>query len=410
MANKAVQKKQQTAVVPIVSPEIIEGLVAIEDRCKDLVKLDSQIEKMFATSQIVQELQATFDQPGVMAAFMDLQNSPLGFKTDAKSGYAPNIVRDALVSCFMLGIAPINNQMNIISGQCYVAKEGFKYKLKNDPKVIDKGLEGFRLDDFKFVRLSPETGTMVVGLVVHWSQSGEDFSHPLPEIHVIHAMPKGNFRGGSLDQAFGKAERKAYSWLYAKITGDRIPDGDADETQAGGVGEYNVEGSVIDDQGEDFPAEEATLAYIGLLLGNPVLTQKFRDGVAQRWGTGTVSEAVAQKRTASLINTIRQHGGKVPPFTEANREEEISVDNTEQAAEPKTGNGPKPGGMQEKAALIKQIHTKGTAIYGGKKGWDAERPKLIGLVSSGKTSTTKLDVDELKTLLEVLKTKEREQQ
>ena len=49
----------------------------------------------------------------------------------------------------------------------------------------------------------------------------------------------------------------------------------------------------------------------------------------------------------------------------------------------------------------------GMPLYGGKDDWDTERPKLIGLINSKKSSTTQLNVEELKTLVEVLKQKER---
>lgn len=62
----------------------------------------------------------------VMADIMQLQNSPLGFKTDNREGYGRDVVRDCVVQAFMRGLRVTGNEINIIAGNLYVTKEGFE--------------------------------------------------------------------------------------------------------------------------------------------------------------------------------------------------------------------------------------------------------------------------------------------
>jgi len=381
-----VQKQQQTAVVPVVSGEVIEHFKMIETECRELVAMDSQVEKFFKTGELVQKLQAAFDMPGVMDSFMQLQGSALGFKTDKDSsgGYRDlKVVRDALVSCFMYGIAPVGNQMNIISGQCYVAKEGFKYKLKHDKKCIDAGLDGFRLDNFRHVRNSQDTGTMVLSCEVHWGQSGEDYSHTLEEIHVIHVFPNGKYRGGSLDQACGKAERKAYAWLYNKITGERIPDGDASEAEMADA--IVVEAETM--------ADASTIEYLDSLLQNPAITQKARKMIADRWGSNDgITQSQAEQRIGSLLKRIKDAGGTVGTVDSAEAEEADPV-----AKEPEAKASP--GDTASKLKIRKEIEEVGFRVYQDK--WSKEKVTVIGLCSDA-TSLSGMSLGELEVMLQVL--------
>ena len=67
----------------------------------------------------------------VVIALRALQNTAIGFKTDKqRDGYADNV----LVSCACMalgdGLSLTGNQWNIISGQYFVAKDGWRAKLK----------------------------------------------------------------------------------------------------------------------------------------------------------------------------------------------------------------------------------------------------------------------------------------
>lgn len=92
------------------------------------------------------QLKSKFDED-IMAAFMELQNSNLGFKTDIPGGYPEHIVRDCITDAFMIGLMPTGNEFNIIGGaswkgdhnpekgKLYITKEGFEKLAK---RAVDK--------------------------------------------------------------------------------------------------------------------------------------------------------------------------------------------------------------------------------------------------------------------------------
>lgn len=72
--------------------------------------------------------------PEVMGAFMSLQNTALGFRTDkAQGGYPEDVVKEAVIEASLRGLSPVGNQFNIISGRMYVTKEGFQFLLSQVP-------------------------------------------------------------------------------------------------------------------------------------------------------------------------------------------------------------------------------------------------------------------------------------
>ena len=66
----------------------------------------------------------------VVVGLRALQNTAIGFKTDKRDGYGDNV----LVACACMalgdGLSLTGNQWNIISGQYFVAKDGWRAKLK----------------------------------------------------------------------------------------------------------------------------------------------------------------------------------------------------------------------------------------------------------------------------------------
>src|SRR5688572_13844840 len=66
----------------------------------------------------------------MMPAFMPLQNTALGFKTDNAAGYQVEDVRDAVIEATLRGVEVVGNQFNIISGRCYITREGYEHKLR----------------------------------------------------------------------------------------------------------------------------------------------------------------------------------------------------------------------------------------------------------------------------------------
>lgn len=150
----------------------------------------------------------------LMSAIMTLQGTSLGFKTDKDKdgGYPVNIVRDAVIEALMRGVHLIGNEFNILAGKCYITKEGFGVLLSKIP-----GLRYF---------MTPGIPKLVQGgaeatIKVEWVIDGQSHSETLTfAIRVNAGM------GASADAINGKCERKARAWLYNRITGFELVDGD----------------------------------------------------------------------------------------------------------------------------------------------------------------------------------------
>lgn len=167
----------------------------------------------------------------VMKDIMELQNSPLGFKTDkAKDGgYPLAVVRDCVVQAFMRGLRVTGNEINIIAGNLYVTKEGFERLLTELP-----GLTGLKIQIG--VPQNMEGGALVparaewhyhgVHDAITWEKE-ESSDYRLP-IRVNSAM--------GVDAVLGKAKSKVLRNIYARVAGSKLPvEADADEPVDGEV-------------------------------------------------------------------------------------------------------------------------------------------------------------------------------
>ena len=127
-----------------------------------------------------------------MKPIMAMQGSRLGFKTDKDNagGYPMEKVKECLIDAVLTGVEPYGNQFNIIAGNMYVTKEGYRTLLS---KV--KGLK--------------YTIT--------------------PQLPRISAEKVNNFMGA--DAVIGKATRKARAWLFNQISDIEISDGDVEDAE-----------------------------------------------------------------------------------------------------------------------------------------------------------------------------------
>ncbi len=88
------------------------------------------------TAQAMQQIRDALTAD-LMRDFLLLSNSPLGFRTDrgpgsasTKEAYSDAQIKDALIQAMLRGVRPIGNEFNIIAGQCYITKEGFRRLLR----------------------------------------------------------------------------------------------------------------------------------------------------------------------------------------------------------------------------------------------------------------------------------------
>jgi len=181
----------------------VYSLAAIEGK--------GRFEKMFAMASGVQKLRELIT-PDLMKPIMQLQNTKLGFRTDAI--YKDSIVKDCLIEAVLRGLQPVGNQFNIICGQTYITKEGFTHLLKEFP-----GFSSLRLD-FGVPKI--EQSGALVDVTGSWILNGVVGS-------LTRKIPVKLQSGMGSDAALGKAERKMKASIYAQITGQDLPDGEADD-------------------------------------------------------------------------------------------------------------------------------------------------------------------------------------
>ncbi len=154
-----------------------------------------------------------------MKPIMAMQGSRLGFKTDKDNagGYPMEKVKECLIDAVLTGVEPYGNQFNIIAGNMYVTKEGYRTLLS---KV--KGLK-YTITP-QLPRISAEKGSAAVEMIIKWTHNEQ--SH---EEKVDFAIKVNNFMGA--DAVIGKATRKARAWLFNQISDIEISDGDVEDAE-----------------------------------------------------------------------------------------------------------------------------------------------------------------------------------
>lgn len=166
----------------------------------------------------------------LMKEIMKLQGSRLGFRTDKDSGqgYPVNVVRECCVEATMRGAHLVDNEFNIIAGNCYLTKEYFQRVQAEFP-----GLE---------LAIQPQVpeirgDTARVGYVATWKLRGREdelrcvVTKDADGLEHDYRIPIRVNNGMGVDAILGKAERKMRARIMQRITGSAsgYPDGDADD-------------------------------------------------------------------------------------------------------------------------------------------------------------------------------------
>lgn len=202
----------------------------------------SQFKRTFMVAEAVNELRAILT-PKVMEFFMKLQNTSIGFKTDRpKDGYPLDVVRDCVIDATMNGVYCVGNEMNIISGQCYITKNGFGHKLREIPDfswIETPGIPKFMGDKGALIEYHLE-----------WWHKSKHFEKTLNLAIRVNA-------GMGADAIIGKASRKARAWLYSAVTGMDVGDGDAEDAEV--VNAEEVKESPFEQQPEKEAEEQDQL-------------------------------------------------------------------------------------------------------------------------------------------------------
>ena len=169
----------------------------------------SQFKRAFMIAEAIGELRNILT-PKVMEPFMKLQNTSIGFKADGK--YPVDVVRDCVIEATLKGVYTVGNEFNIISGQCYITKEGYFHKLLDIPN--------FTWIETPAIPRIGDNGA-IIKVKLEWTLKGQKSEK---ELELAIRVNKGM----GCDAIIGKAIRKARAWLYTTVTGQEIGDGDVD--------------------------------------------------------------------------------------------------------------------------------------------------------------------------------------
>lgn len=219
-----------------------ESSIIIKPKFQDIAKkLDESVASVFGSKTlegferaylIAEAIGVLKDllTPEYMAPIMALQGNRLGFKTDKDldkdgkkgKGYEEDIVKNCLIEAVLMGVKPVGNQFNIISGNAYITKEGFGFLLKNIPNLSYDIVPGIP-------RIAADGTRAAVPTSFQWAFINSD-KKPFTKAFDI-PVKKNQYQGD--DALLGKATRKARAWLYNTITGSEIPDGDAYDIESG---------------------------------------------------------------------------------------------------------------------------------------------------------------------------------
>lgn len=179
-----------------------------------LDQMASATTKAVALSRAMKQLKQLISGE-TLSDFMELAGSHLGFRTDRDNqngkGYPPEVIRDALIEGMLRGAQPIGNEINIISGRCYLTKEFFERQLRQLVEQL-RVVEG--------VPRVSDSGALVP-MRATWRYNGRPDS-----IDCTEDGDDGDTRicvkvnqGMGVDAILGKAYRKLYARIFRRVTG-----------------------------------------------------------------------------------------------------------------------------------------------------------------------------------------------
>ena len=210
-ATSAIQLAAPSGALQLGVPEeTISALEKLFSQGKDCLALDG-VRKVFIQGALIYNLNQILT-PKVMQYISWMQNYPLGFLTDRQNGgYDVDTVRACVVEAGMRGLNITGNEFNIISGRCYVTKNGLKHMLKNIP-----GLR-FGVTPALPKMIADKQATILMH--IDWTFNGVKQEKDVEFSIRVNA-------GMGADAIIGKATRKAYAWLYEEVTNNSVDEGE----------------------------------------------------------------------------------------------------------------------------------------------------------------------------------------
>jgi hypothetical protein len=396
-------KRENTAIQKATSNELQkasqEKLEQLDIRAAELKELtlkgtDNPFVTSIAVATTLQEIRELMSDKMIMGGIMALQGTKLGFVTDrdkpkkGPKGYDLEIVRDVTIEAASKGARMIDNEVNIISGACYLTKAYFRRML--DEK-LGKGKWHTNHEVPQVIRNKQggQEGAKVTTTIKWEDSSGEK------EETVTHAV-KGNDYS-TADAYLGKADRKCGKWLLENITGERFNDGDADEIieiQAQSVPVEEADTTVNE------PASEDQINWIKFLCSRaPMIEEDTAIGFQQEMAEAHITNKRASQMHNKMVVLFREKGIKVPTKTDF-----VNAQKGTKAPATKKDEGPKDF---DRDFYMRTYHALGNEMHGDD--WDRCRKNLVDTVSPGKTSSKDLTDQELIEAIERLKARKANQ-
>lgn len=165
-----------------------------------------------ALARAMNELRKLCDEE-IMTNVMHLAESPLGFRTDRDGKNAPypvTVVRDAVIECLLRGGSICGNEMNIISGKCYLTKEFYERKVRE------------LVEELRIVEHVPQSDSRgaLVPMEATWLYRGQRDGIKCMKTDVGDSRIAVRVNAGmGVDAILGKAYRKLYARIYRRVTG-----------------------------------------------------------------------------------------------------------------------------------------------------------------------------------------------
>jgi hypothetical protein len=193
--------------------EIAKHVDEIADGAMELFKGGGSFAVEIQMAKTIGALKAAL-KPEVMQPIMELQNTDLGFRTDQKTGYPVDVVRDVLIEAKIRGFHMTGNEINILAGRFYAAKAGLRRKVITFPGVTD-----FK-DGYSVPKMVANGATVICSAA--WKKEGiaDNLDCEIP-IRVNAQM--------GADAILGKAERKLLARVLNRLSGISTPEGEAGE-------------------------------------------------------------------------------------------------------------------------------------------------------------------------------------
>ena len=216
--NLAPQQTSLTMRVPLAD---IERLDALSVECAQIQRTEmTPFRRTFMMAAGMQQLRNCIT-PEMMQDVMFLQGSPLGFRTDrddkpdghGKFGYPLETVREVAIEATLRGLRLTGNEINIIAGRMYAAKDGLKRLVYEWPGLTN-------LQYSKGVPRKAE-GYTVVPCRASWMLGGEKQTLDCTGENSIPIRVNTDGKGGEqiVDAILGKAERKLFDRILQRLLG-----------------------------------------------------------------------------------------------------------------------------------------------------------------------------------------------